>query len=681
MATINPNLPPTTAETSHQHTSSPATTHSDTSTQVYANTITNGAQSSQQTAGNFLPPGQRRAEEAPQRSNIDALDSLMATINNRKGTPPPQTPQKADALAAEILRELPPPLADLPPPPSNMGPPPAPPSDLGPPPALPPRPANYIPRSDAQAPAPQQKGAEPRKPTLEEMLKKPGFDKAPAAPKESVATSAPKEAVASTGPSQAEKDIGFKLFKMKIPRELAKGLTTIAFILTGGTLKNSDAIAHLPAALLAKVPPKNLEGLDNASILKLSKDQIKSLSKEQMQGIARAVINNTPTSSNVNTGSTTFTFNSKILSFFDNMIDSELKNTPDARRPNNKAAYRDEVAKMANGQPEHEFKVSIRDGITPEDLTPQYARHPGGLRETNFSVVSTPFPDDGADTYIQNGADATLGGWYNGKQMAMDETISEAHPDVRRVHFLFKLASPEEGPKLNETRNNQAVVGGVSKAVVFKGIDKVLTVDQQRTFQYVDKDDGGKVKEGTAYGNVFEKLDKKDALSAATFLAKPTKSNIIYTTAPNTQVDSRGDLTKNSPPFHNPVITEAQVDDLFSTLFNNYTQVAETHEGAGRPTIHGGLIGAGAFQNSVGLNTLLQMVAARKAGVDVIFHNFPASPETSNRINQAGKYFNETIVRLMEDRAPWTDIRAAIMAAVKENGWQNGVDRPKTAND
>lgn len=108
------------------------------------------------------------------------------------------------------------------------------------------------------------------------------------------------------------------------------------------------------------------------------------------------------------------------------------------------------------------------------------------------------------------------------------------------------------------------------------------------------------------YGNAFARAAFDDVRAATTFLDPPTFSNIVAIEAPP---GGRGPYRRD------------QIEDVLLTAFIGFA-ACRAESGSAEAVVHTGNWGTGAFGGDRVLMALLQLVAARLAGLDrLIFHS------------------------------------------------------------
>lgn len=179
-----------------------------------------------------------------------------------------------------------------------------------------------------------------------------------------------------------------------------------------------------------------------------------------------------------------------------------------------------------------------------------------------------------------NFADPQLFYAYGGPLLAQDELQAAEHPALGAIREAL-LAEGDEA----------LTVSDVPTPVLVAGVERRCALDTS---------DG-------LYGNAFARAPEAAVRQALTVLDPPPRSNLIAMAAP---AGGRGRYT---------------LDQLATVLVTAYTGFAAArHETAGAPVeIRTGFWGCGAFGGNRRAMTLLQLLAARLAGVDrVRFYAF-----------------------------------------------------------
>ncbi len=201
------------------------------------------------------------------------------------------------------------------------------------------------------------------------------------------------------------------------------------------------------------------------------------------------------------------------------------------------------------------------------------------------AIVSGGFRYDpsSADTshWTANFADSHLFGFCEGPLLAQDELQVLEHPALAHV----KNALPPEMRRLN-----------LYDAALFQNVPRFGSLDTTTPFL-----DGR-----TLYGNNFSAAAQSDILARLHPLASPTSSNIFAIAAPHI---SRA--LKDQP------YQKSDLQTLFLTAYNAFHGIKEVSSGK-KIVIHTGNWGAGAFGNDPKTVYILQLAAARFAGIDEI---------------------------------------------------------------
>lgn len=183
----------------------------------------------------------------------------------------------------------------------------------------------------------------------------------------------------------------------------------------------------------------------------------------------------------------------------------------------------------------------------------------------------------GAIDWHLNFADPSLFFAYGGPMFAQDEIQVAEHP---------ALAALRE--RLRTQGADSTVESGASTPVLVKGVERRVAIDTRGI-----------------YGRAFSSARPEQIDKAARVLDPPTISNIIAMAAP---AGGRGKYRS------------LEIDRIVATAYTGFT-AAKSESGEQRVVIHTGFWGCGAFGGNRILMPLLQLIAARWAGVDrLVFH-------------------------------------------------------------
>jgi hypothetical protein len=224
---------------------------------------------------------------------------------------------------------------------------------------------------------------------------------------------------------------------------------------------------------------------------------------------------------------------------------------------------------------------------------------------------------EGASEWYVNFADPQLFVAYAGRLLAQDELQVLEHPALASLCEALR-ASPD--PRLRPV----TVEDGTSTPVLVRGVER-------RCAFATDPDllDGRPL---GLYGNQFARAKEAAIRAALTVLVPPTTSNI---------------LAMSAPPGGVGAYTAAEIRDILVTAFTGF-RAARLDTllalGAGsRPTsivVHTGHWGTGAFGGHKVLMAMLQILAARLAGLDeLVYHT--VAPDLSPPFVEARRRVDE----------------------------------------
>lgn len=185
---------------------------------------------------------------------------------------------------------------------------------------------------------------------------------------------------------------------------------------------------------------------------------------------------------------------------------------------------------------------------------------------------------------------------YAGPLFAQDEMQVAEHPALASVReWLTTESLPGLRPVTRED--------GAATPVLLRGVERRCVVD---TSPDLDAD-----RPAGLYGSAFARARVTAVQRATRALAPPTVTNV---------------LAMEAPPGGVGRYTAAQIRDVVATAYTGFRAArAESGEGV-EVVVHTGHWGTGAYGGDRVLMALLQLLAARAAGLDrVVFHTFDAA--------------------------------------------------------
>ncbi len=230
--------------------------------------------------------------------------------------------------------------------------------------------------------------------------------------------------------------------------------------------------------------------------------------------------------------------------------------------------------------------------------------------EVREDVFTYPLPDAGASDWHLNFADAHLFGFYGGSLLAQDEHQVLEHPVLGSLReALVDSRRQDVAPLTRERGPTPCLVQGAQRSLHFDTIRG-------------------------PYGNAFVSTPMERIMEATSYLDPPTSSNIVAMQAPP---GGRGDYGRG------------EIEDILRTAFVGFRACVE-ESSPNRTVIHTGNWGCGAFGGNPVAMALLQVAAARLAGVErLIYHTF--SPRFAERCRQG--------LSLLDELAPGAAIDSA----------------------
>jgi hypothetical protein len=199
--------------------------------------------------------------------------------------------------------------------------------------------------------------------------------------------------------------------------------------------------------------------------------------------------------------------------------------------------------------------------------------------------------EPGSVEWYLNFADPYLFVAYGGPLLAQDELQVLEHPVLGSLLEALRASTDPRFVPLT-------VEHGASTPVLVRGVER-------RCALATDPD----VMEGRPnglYGNRFARANHDAIRGALAVLAPPTTSNILAMAA---------------LPGGSGAYDEAEIRSILVTAFTGFTAARLEGQGAGRTVVHTGHWGTGAFGGNKVLMAVLQIVAARLAGLDrLVYH-------------------------------------------------------------
>jgi len=190
--------------------------------------------------------------------------------------------------------------------------------------------------------------------------------------------------------------------------------------------------------------------------------------------------------------------------------------------------------------------------------------------------------DKSHDDWYLNFADPDLFGYYNTSLMAQDELQVFEHPVL--AHLREVLISLSFYPETTDDNKRPT-------PVTVTGAYRVCSIDTQ------PDEDGFSI-----YGNAFSQSPKEIIRERVTPIIPPIKSNI---------------LAIASLPGGRGFYTEKQIKDILIIAFTGFSAAAQEADETQTPRVNSGFWGCGAYGGNRTIMTILQLVAASLAGVDL----------------------------------------------------------------
>lgn len=215
------------------------------------------------------------------------------------------------------------------------------------------------------------------------------------------------------------------------------------------------------------------------------------------------------------------------------------------------------------------------------------------LREDVFTYDPPP---PGCVEWHLNFAHTILFVAYPGPLFAQDEMQVAEHPALASVReWLTTVSIPGLRPV---TREDNAAT-----PVLIRGVERRCVV---ATDPDLDAD-----RPAGLYGNAFARARVTAVQRATRALSPPTVTNV---------------LAMEAPPGGVGRYTAAQIEDILATAYTGFSAARDESDAGCEVVVHTGHWGTGAYGGDRVLMALLQLLAARAAGLHrVVFHTFDAA--------------------------------------------------------
>jgi hypothetical protein len=187
---------------------------------------------------------------------------------------------------------------------------------------------------------------------------------------------------------------------------------------------------------------------------------------------------------------------------------------------------------------------------------------------------------------------------YGGALFAQDEMQVAEHPVLASVRQRLRTLARGNGLYEPRTRSGE----GAPTPVLVQGVERRIAVA-------TDANAAERRPHGL-YGNRFASAPREAIIRATARIEPPTLSNVLALAA---------------PAYGSGAYSRHEIDDALCSAYSGYraaaVQAEETAPGAGRPIVHTGNWGCGAFGGNTELMYLVQLIAAEWAEVEeIIFH-------------------------------------------------------------
>jgi hypothetical protein len=254
--------------------------------------------------------------------------------------------------------------------------------------------------------------------------------------------------------------------------------------------------------------------------------------------------------------------------------------------PHKITAYEELVKDRERGGLVHFYKYALEDrSYLAHCPIFQMSGNPFHIDAVNGTI---PYDKDSTPEcahWVANFADPAIMGFCEGPLLAQDEVQVVAHPALYHV----KTALAEKG----HARMKENEIYLLKNVPCLGGLDTQSPLANGHSL----------------YGNQFAQSTREEVLSKLFLYAPPVLNNIFFIAAPHIGAGLAG------KPYQ-----KNHLEQLFYTAYTAFYAIKNQSLPSKSCLIHTGNWGAGAFGNSVKVSHLMQIAAARAAGVDVLFH-------------------------------------------------------------
>ncbi len=259
-----------------------------------------------------------------------------------------------------------------------------------------------------------------------------------------------------------------------------------------------------------------------------------------------------------------------------------------------------------------EFTKYALDDTEPVNAAPLFAANPPTVREIEGTFLYDPSTQE-SKHWVANFADSNLFGYAFTGLLAQDEIQILEHPSL----YHLKLHLTNQG--MSQLRGNQIAL--------VEGVQRLGNLDTQTPLP------SGR----SLYGNNFAGATQEQIVSRLTRFENPHSSNLFCMAAPHIPSD-----------LHNQPYQRRHLERLFYHSYTAFSAIKEKSQSA-QSIIHTGNWGCGAFGNDAKTVALIQLAAARAAGIHEIRYYslgshqaFQEAQQLFNQIAQQNNAFTVT---------------------------------------
>jgi hypothetical protein len=263
------------------------------------------------------------------------------------------------------------------------------------------------------------------------------------------------------------------------------------------------------------------------------------------------------------------------------------------------------------------------------------------LKQPEINRISGPFTWEASDAttshWAADFADRKFLSFCQGARLAQEEGVAVEHPQLYHLYELIQKAPYDD---LKTIKPDQ-------EAILMQGVLRMGVIDTQTKVN----------DQGSLYGNNFASAADDEITKSVVRIQEPTRSNIFAIVAPLIKA-----ILKNKP------YSLLHLEHIFRASCTAFRAIKQ--DSPGKVVIHTGNWGTGAFGNSLVVVYLLQMAAARLAGIDEL-RIYPMDEKSAQQFTVAQALFTQ--LEEKNQRKEMSDTVESFLTHLKDHAEQYGL--------